>query len=96
MTILFDNSAFADLSYIVSRGRFFRQKAEQPDYVIPEKYLSGGKDVVVDWDDEDDPENPYNWPFWYKMWITMLLYVMTMFVYMGSSIITCAACVDNG
>lgn len=23
-------------------------------------------DFEVDWDDDDDPENPRNWPMWYK------------------------------
>ena len=24
------------------------------------------EDFEVDWEGEDDPQNPYNWPFWYK------------------------------
>lgn len=36
---------------------------------------------VVTWDGLEDPENPKNWSFWYRWWITILCTVMTVNVY---------------
>lgn len=42
---------------------------------------------VVDWDGEGDEDNPKNWSFVYKCFVTFLVMVMTIFVYLGSSIV---------
>jgi MFS transporter, DHA1 family, multidrug resistance protein len=36
---------------------------------------------VVTWDGPEDPENPKNWSFLYRWWITILCTVMTLNVY---------------
>ncbi len=36
---------------------------------------------LVTWDGADDLENPQNWSFWYKWWITIVCTVMTLNVY---------------
>jgi MFS transporter, DHA1 family, multidrug resistance protein len=36
---------------------------------------------LVNWDGPDDFENPQNWSFWYKWWITIVCTVMTLNVY---------------
>lgn len=41
----------------------------------------------MDWNGDDDPENPKNWPFLYKCFVTFLVCSMTVFVYLGSSIV---------
>ncbi|KAK6455536.1 multidrug resistance protein 7 [Scheffersomyces xylosifermentans] len=44
--------------------------------------------IVVDWDGEDDPENPYNWPFYQKAFFIFEIVFLTTSVYMGSAIYT--------
>lgn len=49
----------------------------------------GDDDVIlVTWDGDDDPENPYNWPFAYKVLFIVQIGFLTAFVYMGSAIYT--------
>lgn len=48
----------------------------------------GSKEVIVTWEGEDDPENPYNWPFLYKLLFTFEIGILTAFVYMASAIYT--------
>lgn len=36
---------------------------------------------LVKWDGPDDPENPQNWSFWYKSWITIVSTTATLNVY---------------
>jgi hypothetical protein len=38
---------------------------------------------VVTWDGPDDAENPQNWSFWYKWWLTAVCTVMTLNVYVS-------------
>ncbi|PYI31217.1 multidrug resistance protein-like protein [Aspergillus indologenus CBS 114.80] len=53
--------------------------------INPEK----GKDVnVIDWWDENDQENPQNWPLWKKVFVTFEICLLTFSVYIGSSIFT--------
>ncbi|TVY87490.1 Cycloheximide resistance protein [Lachnellula willkommii] len=55
---------------------------------------SGGDDdsekgiTLVTWYSDDDPDNPHNWSFPKKMWLSMLLLVYTVSVYIGSSLYT--------
>lgn len=48
----------------------------------------GSKQIVVGWDGDDDPENPYNWPKPYKILFVVEIGVLTAFVYMASAIYT--------
>ncbi|PWY84823.1 MFS general substrate transporter [Aspergillus heteromorphus CBS 117.55] len=51
--------------------------------INPEK----GRDVnVVDWWDENDRENPQNWPLWKKTVVTSEICLLTFSVYIGSAI----------
>lgn len=48
-----------------------------------------GKDVnVIDWWDENDPENPQNWALWKKIFVTFEICLLTFSVYIGSAIFT--------
>jgi len=55
---------------------------------------SGGDDdsmidiTLVTWYSEDDPDNPHNWSLGKKIWLSMLLLVYTVSVYIGSSLYT--------
>lgn len=85
------NSAFADLVHFVSRGRWFKSQTEREGFEIPSKYFTTDKgtgEIIVGWYGDDDPENPYNWSFVYKAWVSWLMFAMTMSVYMGSSIVS--------
>lgn len=53
----------------------------------PSPDLQHGK-IVVGWYSEDDPENPANWSGGKKAWVTVLLLVYTVSVYIGSSLYT--------
>ena len=44
--------------------------------------------IVVDWDGDDDPENPYNWPTYQKVLFILEICFLTTSVYMGSAIYT--------
>lgn len=44
--------------------------------------------IIVTWDGEDDPENPYNWPLSQKIFFSVLVGFLTVSVYMGSAIYT--------
>lgn len=44
--------------------------------------------IVVGWDGDDDPENPYNWPLKYKVFFILEMCLLTSFVYMASAIYT--------
>lgn len=43
---------------------------------------------TVTWDGDDDPENPYNWPLWYKVLFVGQICFLTTLVYMASAIYT--------
>ncbi|KAF7870438.1 hypothetical protein EAF04_004182 [Stromatinia cepivora] len=44
--------------------------------------------ILVDWDGENDQENPRNWSTLYKSWITFLLGMLALSASLGSSIIS--------
>lgn len=48
----------------------------------------GSQQIIVDWDGEDDPENPYNWPLYQKIFFVFSVGFLTVSVYMGSAIYT--------
>ncbi|CAK7901702.1 multidrug resistance protein 1 [[Candida] anglica] len=44
--------------------------------------------IIVGWDGDDDPENPYNWPLYQKVFFVFEIAFLTTSVYMGSAIYT--------
>lgn len=42
--------------------------------------------IIVDWDGPDDPENPYNWPLFWKVFFVLEISFLTISVYMASAI----------
>ncbi|CAK7897387.1 multidrug resistance protein 1 [[Candida] anglica] len=46
------------------------------------------KRIIVDWDGEDDPENPYNWPIFHKVFFISEIAFLTGSVYIGSAVYT--------
>lgn len=89
--------------YHASKHKYFAHKEEQLGYVPDEKYLdsssasiskesnSSNTDseyIIVDWDGDDDPENPFNWPMYQKVFFVAELMFLTVSVYMASAIYT--------
>lgn len=50
--------------------------------------LKNPDEIIVDWDGPDDPENPYNWPLYQKVFFVFEIAFLTTSVYMGSAIYT--------
>lgn len=91
MSSIIRESAFGELIHLISGGKCFRTETERHEFPHPEEYFTTDKEtgeIIVSWYGDDDPENPYNWPFLYKLWVNLLLFIMTMSVYMGSSIVS--------
>jgi len=42
----------------------------------------------LDWDNEDDPDDPFNWPMWKRMYNTMIPGLLGLAVTFGSSVYT--------
>ncbi|KAK4501470.1 hypothetical protein PRZ48_007279 [Zasmidium cellare] len=57
--------------------------------IIPQRTSEGY--ILVDWYTEGDPENPQNWSAGKKFLASLMIYLYTTAVYMGSSIITAGA-----
>lgn len=90
MPSFYENTAFGDVLYYATRGKVGRSSSPAHNDPDRDKHFHIHKEtgeIIVDWYGPDDPENPYNWPFYYKVFVTFLLFVMTMSVYMGSSIV---------
>ncbi|KAA8916747.1 hypothetical protein TRICI_001103 [Trichomonascus ciferrii] len=87
---LIRESIFGRLVYHFSGKRLFRHRDEEPDYVVPEKYtaVSDDKIIKVEWDGDDDPENPKNWPFINRLYFIFQVGLLTASIYMGSAIYT--------
>lgn len=49
---------------------------------------SSSGQIIVEWDGPDDPENPYNWPLYQKVFFMFEIAFLTLSVYMGSAIYT--------
>ena len=54
----------------------------------PEKANKESNVLVIGWYGDNDPEKPHNWSFGKKLWVSMLLFVYTFSVYIGSSLYT--------
>lgn len=82
-------TAFGSIIYFVSGRRWFctldRRHRDVWEAFGRQKVSS--KRQYVDWVDEADPDNPKNWTFSYKCFVSFLVCVMTVFVYLGSSIV---------
>ncbi|PVH14507.1 uncharacterized protein CXQ87_002648 [Candidozyma duobushaemuli] len=53
----------------------------------PDGKLDGDSDIIlVQFDGDDDPDNPYNWPLKYKSFFIAQVMILTTFVYMASAI----------
>lgn len=50
--------------------------------------ISSNDFIIVDWDGDDDPDNPLNWPLPYKVFFIFEIGILTAFVYMASAIYT--------
>ncbi|CAK7898518.1 multidrug resistance protein 1 [[Candida] anglica] len=50
--------------------------------------IQTSNNIIVDWDDADDPENPYNWPVYQKVFFIFEIAFLTTSVYMGAGIYT--------
>lgn len=51
-----------------------------------ESYQPGKKQIVVDWDGPDDPENPKNWSTFKKTLLITQIGILTISIYIGSSV----------
>ena len=81
---MFHNTAFAFLARVLSGGHLFPKRVPESGAAVKLE-----DDVqIVDWEGEDDPENPKNWSFAYKVFLSFLVCLITTFVYMGSSIVS--------
>ena len=56
---MLSTTALGTLLHVASGGRVFRIQAEKSERPVPDK-------KIVTWDGENDPENPKNWPMWFK------------------------------
>ncbi|CCH40683.1 Cycloheximide resistance protein [Wickerhamomyces ciferrii] len=82
------NTVFGKLVHYTSRGKFFKTNEEYEDYEIPSKYLNAQEPVLVDWDGEDDLQNPRNWPLPLKLFFAFLASFICFSVYIASAIYT--------
>lgn len=48
-------------------------------------------EIIVDWDDDSDPENPQNWSTPFKTWVTVQLSLLAFAASLASSIISPAS-----
>lgn len=65
------------------------QKSADP-LAIPDdtRSIDQGQFIVVDWYGPDDQDNPQNWSSFKKVWIIISIAILTISIYMGSSIYT--------
>ena len=91
MISFLNNTACGDLLYFLTKGKSRTLASTKTGGPTVDQYLvidTESGEAVVEWLGEDDPENPYNWSFGYKAYVSILLFIMTMSVYMGSSIVS--------
>ena len=77
-----------DASSIVSASS--RDKADACNGAADDDLLDVAtlSEIIVDWDGPDDPENPYNWPMYQKVFFVFEIAFLTVSVYMASAIYT--------
>ncbi|WFD01212.1 hypothetical protein MYAM1_003974 [Malassezia yamatoensis] len=91
MSFVFKGTAFGTILHLASGGKLFKTEAQWRDEFSLKQdieHVNDTEELIVTWYGDDDPECPYNWPTWYKCWVTLLLYIMTISVYMGSSVVS--------
>lgn len=91
MISFLNNTACGDLLYFLTKGKSRTLASTKTGGPTVDQYLvidTESGEAVVERLGEDDPENPYNWSFGYKAYVSILLFIMTMSVYMGSSIVS--------
>lgn len=62
-------------------------ESSDPENISPSKEESAGSKAAVDWI-ENDAQNPRNWSFGKKIFVTFQICLLTTAVYMGSAIYT--------
>lgn len=75
----------------LAKGGFANKDAangSESSSISSEKTLQEDQKILVDWDGDDDPENPYNWPVKYKVFLIGQICSLTTAVYMGAGIYT--------
>ncbi|CCH41819.1 Cycloheximide resistance protein [Wickerhamomyces ciferrii] len=84
------NTVFGRFVYSLSRGKYFKSAEEYADYQVPSKYLDleSKEPILVDWDSEDDPQNPQNWPLSLRLFFVLLNSFICLTVYIASAIYT--------
>ncbi|OBT92468.2 hypothetical protein VE01_09558 [Pseudogymnoascus verrucosus] len=80
---LIRDSTAGQLIRFISGRRVLLYPDEKPDWQSPDR---AEQDLLVDWYDEDDGENPQNWSFPKKLSVALLINLYTFVVYGGSSI----------
>jgi DHA1 family multidrug resistance protein-like MFS transporter len=103
MSFLFTHSSVGTLIRYATKGNLdFQRKpgkglstsSSTDDLPFPPANDSIGTELkqhqtsLVDWSGPEDPSNPQNWPFSYKVVITCIIALYTFAVYVGSSIYT--------
>lgn len=61
---------------------------EELDKALENAKAELGNYILVDWDGEDDPENPRNWSFGKRNFVLFQICLLTFSVYIGSAIYT--------
>lgn len=84
---MFSTTAFGNIGHFVTGGRLFRTLAEKQVSRTEVATTSADGIQYVEWTGDNDPENPKNWSFAYKCFVTFIVCVMTVFVYLGSSVV---------
>lgn len=68
-----------------------KTKDEEKEFSSPVTFkYSDNNDstIIVEWYSDDDPENPQNWSKFKKGWVMISMSILTIFIYLGSSIQT--------
>lgn len=78
---------------VASSSLTFSQSQQQEEKVGADEEAKEPKDkendyIMVDYEGPDDPENPYNWPLYQKVFFAFEIGFLTVSVYMGSAIYT--------
>ncbi|KAK6198626.1 multidrug resistance protein 2 [Scheffersomyces amazonensis] len=61
---------------------------ESSDGSVVDAKEEASSEIIVSWDGENDPENPYNWPLRRKIFLLAEVAFLTVSVYMASAIYT--------
>ncbi|CCH46602.1 Cycloheximide resistance protein [Wickerhamomyces ciferrii] len=90
LEIFIRNTVFGRVIYFITNGKYFKHTEEYNDYQIPLKYLNfqTNEPIIVDWDHENDPQNPQNWSLPLKLLFIFLNSLICLTVYIASAIYT--------